>query len=61
MQPNELLNQITKVVRKEMFQWRGTSTYAEIEVFVGCVLVELKAQQILTTWEESVIRQRLLG
>jgi hypothetical protein len=56
-QTTELL---IRVIRKELRQWREQIIYSDIEVFVGCVLSDLKSAGLLTSWEESVIRQKLL-
>lgn len=56
----ELLDQLIKVVRNEMRQWKEQIIYSELEVFVGCILSDLKTAKIITPWEESILRQKLL-
>jgi len=60
MPQNELLEQIGNVIRREMRSYRESTDYLVIEVFIGCVLAELKTRRIITQWEESVLRQKLL-
>jgi hypothetical protein len=43
-----------------MKSYRESTDYMVIEVFVGCVLAQLKTRNIITQWEESVLRQKLL-
>lgn len=61
MPQNELLLQFAKVIRKEMEQWKESFTYQEIEVFVGSCLADLLANKLITQWEESVLREKILG
>lgn len=60
MPQNELIELIIKVVKAEMGQWRESMTYYEIEAFVGCVIAELLKAEVITKWEESVMRQKLV-
>lgn len=60
MPRNDFLEQIIKIVRKEMRTYRESTDYIVIETFVGCVLAELKAKQLISSWEDSILRQKLL-
>ena len=54
-----LLQKVAKIIKKELSPWRESMEYYPIETFVGCVIAELRIQGVITSWEESVLRQKL--
>ena len=55
----ELVLKIARTLKSEMREWRESMEYYTIETFVGCFLARLRADKLITAWEESVIRQKL--
>jgi hypothetical protein len=60
MPKNDLLEQIALVVKREMRSYRESTDYLVLEIFVGCILAELKRLNIIAQWEEDVLRQKLM-
>lgn len=61
MKPNEDLIRVAKIIRAEMVTWKESTDYLIIETFIGCALARLLAAKMIQPWEESVLRQILLG
>lgn len=61
MPQDELILKFAKVTRKELDQWRESMTFVDIETFVGSLLADLLAANLITKWEESILREKILG
>jgi hypothetical protein len=48
------------VIKKELDVWKDSMTYSELEIFLGCVLADLRAEELLTDREEAYLRASLL-
>lgn len=57
----ETLGLFAKAIKSELLQWRESMEYWPIETFTGCVLARLKSEKLITAWEESILRQKILG
>ena len=57
----KLLSEISKLVRQEILTYRESLTFQDIVVFTGCVLAIFKQNNILTSQEEKLLREKVLG
>lgn len=54
------IQKIAVAVKQELTQWRETFSYCEIEVFIGCLLINLLQRELITPEEEKFLRKFLL-
>ena len=55
----ETLGKFAKSVKDELAQWRESMDYYTLETFVGCLLARFRQDKLITSWEESILRQKL--
>ena len=59
MSRQELIKLITLLIKLELETYKGSTSFYELEVFVGTILAQLTSKGILTKWEEVSIRRKL--
>lgn len=55
-----LIPKIAKVIRNELDTYKESLSLLELKIFVGCILVQLKVDGIITSEQEEKMRRIIL-